>query len=111
MSKRLIRISEECCEVGKVICKIQRFGRDYTNPKTGRTNYEELYDECADLVEVISQLFDIEDQFFKAKRGVKAAKILKWIPRERPTRTDKEIGQDAYIETLKAEIRKLKGEI
>lgn len=103
--KKLSRINEECHEVGKVICKIQRFGEDFTNPETGQKNIDELEAECADLIEVISHVFDINTDKFQRMRNAKYKKVKKWSKKERPYRSDNEIGAMARVSVLEALIR------
>lgn len=76
------RLIEECSEVQKVSCKTLRFGPEFTNPNTGLPNIRELKIECADLVEVIFDLFDLEDGEFLAMREMKREKIKEWSIKE-----------------------------
>jgi hypothetical protein len=44
-----IKVIEECSEVIKELCKIERFGLDNHNPYTGKENRELVLEEFADL--------------------------------------------------------------
>jgi hypothetical protein len=45
----LVRISEECSEVIKIVCKAQRFGLNDTHPTKRKRNIELLKEELADI--------------------------------------------------------------
>lgn len=45
----LSRISEECSEVIKIVCKAQRFGLNDTHPAKGKRNIELLSEEMGDV--------------------------------------------------------------
>lgn len=49
------RVVEECSEVIKAICKIQRFGYLNFHPERKRANVYELADEIADLRRVLDE--------------------------------------------------------
>lgn len=76
------RLIEECSEVQKVCCKILRFGADFKNPSTNQPNISELAQECADLVEVMSDVVDIDGRIFKEMREDKREKVDRWKKRE-----------------------------
>lgn len=81
-NKDLYRIIEECSEVQKVCCKMLRFGFHFRNPATDETNFNELRQECADLIEVISEMVDIDSEEFRMMRIKKAEKLARWKKRE-----------------------------
>lgn len=56
--KQLSHLMEECSEVIKVGCKIQRFGRKNQKPGTDETNEQQLIREMKDLVSSIDRLWD-----------------------------------------------------
>jgi NTP pyrophosphatase (non-canonical NTP hydrolase) len=55
-----VRLIEECGEVQKVCCKIERFGLDDWNPlvEIKKTNREKLAEELSDLVTAMKNMIE-----------------------------------------------------
>lgn len=53
----LVCIMEEAAEIQQAACKALRFGMDDTNPKTGKTNLEEMLAEYHELHAVMGQFY------------------------------------------------------
>jgi NTP pyrophosphatase (non-canonical NTP hydrolase) len=55
----LTRITEECSEVIKIVCKAQRFGLNDTHPAKEKRNIELLKEELADVETAAADFFRI----------------------------------------------------
>jgi len=58
---------EECGELQVAIAKILRFGASSYNPETEVYNSEAMFIECADVVYSIGNIFDMNQESFKAR--------------------------------------------
>ena len=77
---RYIGLIEECAELIKEISKIERFGINYINPKSGRPNIEHLIEEMGDVVGHCAMLADhlrISRDAVTERAHVKIAKFKK----------------------------------
>jgi len=78
----LIKLSEECNEVGKAVSKALLFGLDdgYPYPGTGRTNLDDLKHELNDLFAVVEMLYpEIEWKIDGGEVRVKKAKVERFM--------------------------------
>lgn len=77
LQHHLLKLSEECNEIGKLCSKSMLFGLDSVNPETGQQNIEALHDELNDLLAVI-ELLNTEYNFNFSKDDRKISnKIIK----------------------------------
>jgi len=76
----LLKLSEECTEVGKVVHKAVLFGLDDGYPGTDRTNLDDLRHELNDLFAVVEMLYPvIEWRIDSDAVKTKKAKVEHWI--------------------------------
>jgi NTP pyrophosphatase (non-canonical NTP hydrolase) len=52
----LLKLSEECCEVGQMAAKCSQFGFDSVRPNENISNRERLREELADVAAIVSML-------------------------------------------------------
>ncbi len=72
--ERLIILNEECSELSKVICKIQRFGLQ-------STNQDELIQEIGDVIQMINivcEELEIPWEPIEAAAKAKKEKLKHW---------------------------------
>ena len=80
----LKKITEECSEVIKEICKAELFGMQDYEPNQTLSNQEKIQNELADLLAVVEMacergiLFDYEI-FNRYKIDSKKEKVMKWL--------------------------------
>ena len=76
---KLILIQEECGELIQACAKAQRFGIWNHHPKAGSpSNFEQIKQECIDVIAVIDMLIDWEPEDIIKKQ----AKVSKWYRNE-----------------------------
>ena len=76
----LIKLAEECNEVGKASNKAALFGLDDGYPHTTRTNISDLHHELNDLFAIVEMLYPyIEWKINPEEVIIKKAKVEKWM--------------------------------
>jgi NTP pyrophosphatase (non-canonical NTP hydrolase) len=80
----LLVLSEECSDVIKAICKIQRHGYDSTNPTKANspTNHEELERELGDVkaaMQLLTNLGDISKTNICSFKQEKLINVKQWL--------------------------------
>jgi len=83
----LTRLVEECSEVIKIVCKIDRFGPFDHNPKEGMTNIDALRAEIGDICGALVWMgvpIETDDEELNQLIQNKVLKIKTWSSREVP---------------------------
>lgn len=83
-AERLALLAEECAEVIKAICKIQRHGYLSYNPdaKEQVSNRVELERECGDMCAALGMLIearDLDEEYIARHSALKLEKVKRWL--------------------------------
>jgi len=80
----LTKLSEECSEVIKEVCKSIIHGLDDYEPNQSLSNKEKIQNELADLLTIVDMLcehgsLNSAEIFASEKKDAKSEKVLKWM--------------------------------